>query len=884
MKKIRNLSVKGKILVTTCLVVLAAIIGFSVINFNRYQTNAIREMTDILHANYVLTTGVSNTILEYTAAKLNTIHDLPQVQAVVRGGDVEESNATLLALHRNINYRVSREDGGTALLYNNIQVFNSDFQLISSANPSPMQDARTSPNTENLRQAQMGNPWVSNITISPVTGLAQFWYSRPIMDGNQFLGMIVIPTNTLPFGHFMNRNATERYNIHIAIADPMGTIFYASRDEYMGENISALGNIPLNTLTTMTSPFTGIDKYTYVTVDPLLGWTIINSVDYGDVDNILIAALVSVIPTVLGLMAGASVMIIVFINILKRLTGIVGAAKEVAAGNISISLNTDSADEIGQLSRAFSEIVSSMNTLEDCFLEGDKQHTRGNVLYKLEDSRLKGAFSGILARANNIADEFLSIFDVLTEPLLIVSPVFKLIYANKTVSEMTGIKQSEIVGMQVNNLLNWDLAGHTAMDKAIRMRVPQHGTNMQLQFFGGKKYNFDFNCAPFESDGNVACILVSMADTSEIREMQKHTDKLNAYRNERSEKLNKTIVSAFERGNLSVNIEKSDYDADTKEIALEQEAVEKVIQNATGTIKSYVDEITNTLREIGNNDFTVGINRSYIGDFSSIRDSIGMITGSVSGLITEIKSTASRLELGAGQIADSTQTLMTNIDQGAASMSEVRRAVDILTEKTQKSAESAKSANGLSDKVQLVANEGSQHMRDMSAVMEEIKQSSEDIAKVADIIEEIASQTNLLALNASVEAARAGEHGRGFMVVAEEVRSLAGRSSNAARDASEMITKSLARVDEGVAKSEQTAAALDEIVKATSSVSKAVSNIAQVSGEQADEISRIQHSMEAIHRGTTDNANTVQNNASVSQELSNHANMLSSLVGRFKTR
>ncbi|MCL2604971.1 MAG: methyl-accepting chemotaxis protein [Defluviitaleaceae bacterium] len=884
MKRIKNLSVKGKILITTCLVVLAAIISFSVINFNRYQTNAIREMTDILHANYVLTTGVSNTILEYTEAKLNTIHDLPQVQAVVRGGDVEESNATLLALHRNINYRVPREDGGTALMYNNIQVFNSDFQLISSANPSPMQDARTSPNTENLRQAEMGNSWVSNVTISPVTGLAQFWYSKPIMDGSQFLGMIVIPTNTLPFGHFMNRNASDRYNINIAIADQAGTIFYASRDEYMGNNIEALGDVPFNTLMTLTSPFTGIDKYAYVTVDRNLGWTVINFIDYVDVDNILVAALISVIPTILGLMAGASVMIIVFISILKRLTGIVGAAKEVAAGNISVNLRTDSADEIGQLSRAFSEIVSSMNTLEDCFLEGERQHSRGNVLYKMEDSRLKGAFSGILTRANNIANEFLLSFDVLTEPFIYLDNDCKVLYVNKIVGELTGKQSKDIIGIHINDLVNGDLAGHPSIRSALQLGIPQHGTDLQLELSPGKIYDFEFGCAPFAVNGVVACLLVFMVNTSHIREMQKLTDKLNAYRNERSEKLNKTIVSAFERGNLSVNIEKSDYDNDTREIALEQDAVEKIVQNATGTIKSYVDEITKTLREIGNNDFTVSISRPYIGDFSSIRDSIGMITGSVSGLITEIKSTASHLEMGAGQIAGSTQTLMSNIDEQAASMSEVRRAVDILTDKTQKTAESARSANGLSGKVQDVANEGSQHMRDMSAVMEEIKQSSEDIAKVADIIEEIAFQTNLLALNASVEAARAGEHGKGFMVVAEEVRNLAGRSSNAARDASEMITKSLARVDDGVAKSEQTAAALDEIVKATSSVSKAVSNIALVSGEQADEISRIQHSIEAIHQGTTDNANAVQNSASVSQELSNQANMLTSLVGRFRTR
>ncbi|MCL2400553.1 MAG: methyl-accepting chemotaxis protein [Defluviitaleaceae bacterium] len=215
-------------------------------------------------------------------------------------------------------------------------------------------------------------------------------------------------------------------------------------------------------------------------------------------------------------------------------------------------------------------------------------------------------------------------------------------------------------------------------------------------------------------------------------------------------------------------------------------------------------------------------------------------------------------------------------------MSEVREAVDILTDKTQKNAADAKSANELSEQVQVVANIGSQYMRDMSEVMEEIKLSSAEIAEVASIIETIALQTNLLAINASVEAARAGEHGRGFSVVADEVRNLAGRSAKAARETAEMISKSLSRVDEGVAKSIETTEALQKIVKVTVNVTDVISNIADASNEQAEEIIKIQNNMEAIHRNASDNTSAVQSNASISEELSSQANMLMSLVDRFK--
>jgi len=237
-----------------------------------------------------------------------------------------------------------------------------------------------------------------------------------------------------------------------------------------------------------------------------------------------------------------------------------------------------------------------------------------------------------------------------------------------------------------------------------------------------------------------------------------------------------------------------------------------------------------------------------------IRDESGHIsTFMVFGYeITQLVKAQKLSEEMAEQISRTTREQMASFENQAATMHEVRGAVGSLTEKTRKNAEDAQSANILSGRVQEAANTGTQHMQDMSTVMEEIKRSSAEIAKIAVIIQSIASQTNLLALNASIEAARAGEHGKGFSVVADEVRNLAGQSAKAARDASEMIVKSIKRVDEGVEKSGQTAEALRNIVEMTADVAIVIANINNASKEQASEISKIQNIMEDIYRSTPD--------------------------------
>jgi len=240
---------------------------------------------------------------------------------------------------------------------------------------------------------------------------------------------------------------------------------------------------------------------------------------------------------------------------------------------------------------------------------------------------------------------------------------------------------------------------------------------------------------------------------------------------------------------------------------------------------------------------------------------------------------ASQVVAAAGQVSASSQSLAEGSSEQAASIEETSSSLEEMASMTRRNADNARNANDLAKQAREAADKGAGDMQTMSAAMEAIKVSSNDISKIIKTIDEIAFQTNILALNAAVEAARAGEAGMGFAVVADEVRSLAQRSAAAAKETADKIEGAIAKTGQGVEINSKVAAALNDIVAKVRQVDELVTEVANASREQTEGITQINTAVGQMDKVTQSNASNAEESAAAAEELNAQAGVLKQSVG-----
>ncbi len=243
----------------------------------------------------------------------------------------------------------------------------------------------------------------------------------------------------------------------------------------------------------------------------------------------------------------------------------------------------------------------------------------------------------------------------------------------------------------------------------------------------------------------------------------------------------------------------------------------------------------------------------------------------VGKIITRLTQGAGQLNHSSGEITASSQLLADGASQQAAALEETSASLEELSSMTKRNAENAQQANDLAKQTCTAADKGVADMQTMSAAMDAIKASSDDIAKIIKTIDEIAFQTNILALNAAVEAARAGEAGLGFAVVADEVRNLAQRSAQAAKETAAKIEGAIARTGQGVEINQKVAETLNEIVTKARQVDELAAEVANASHEQTQGITQINSAVGAMDKVTQSNAAGAEESAAGAAELNAQA-------------
>jgi methyl-accepting chemotaxis protein len=308
------------------------------------------------------------------------------------------------------------------------------------------------------------------------------------------------------------------------------------------------------------------------------------------------------------------------------------------------------------------------------------------------------------------------------------------------------------------------------------------------------------------------------------------------------------------------------------------------INEAVSEISQGIQELNTATKHLSQGDLAYSMTRTFSGDLKTLQDNLQHAVSQLNDSMTQVINTSSEVAQGTFEISQGNDNLSERTQSQAASLEETASAVEQITSTVQQTSDHAQRAHQLATETMKLANDGRQVMQDSVESMSRIQESSERISDIIALIDSIAFQTNLLALNAAVEAARAGEHGRGFAVVAGEVRSLAGKSSDAANDIRKLIDEVVAKVNQGASQLNETNDAFDKINHGVQTVTEIVAEITVSAREQATGIGQVNQAISQLDSAVQQNAALVEETAANASHLTEQAIKLQQDVSGFQVK
>jgi len=301
-------------------------------------------------------------------------------------------------------------------------------------------------------------------------------------------------------------------------------------------------------------------------------------------------------------------------------------------------------------------------------------------------------------------------------------------------------------------------------------------------------------------------------------------------------------------------------------------------------ISKPIGELVSVAEAIADGDLDVAIEVKTKDEIGTLSVAFLRMADNLNEVMTNFNTASEQVASGSRQVSASSMALSQGATEQASSIEELTASIEEISAQTMLNAQNASQASELAEAARENAIQGNQQMKEMLQAMEEINDASGNIFRIIKVIDEIAFQTNILALNAAVEAARAGQHGKGFAVVAEEVRNLAARSANAAKETTVMIEGSIKKVEGGTKIANDTASALNRIVEGVSKATNLVAEIATASNEQALGINQINEGIMQVSSVVQVNSATSEESAAASEQLTSQAEMLRDQINKFKLK
>ena len=555
-------------------------------------------------------------------------------------------------------------------------------------------------------------------------------------------------------------------------------------------------------------------------------------------DAVFLSILIAIIAIIVVSLAS------VFINGKIISTPVKRATRDIDAlsrGEIQINtINTKSEDEIGQLTRSTAKTASAIRNLINDLEELMHHRSQGNMEKRFNPANYEGAFALLVTQLNDNFDNDASydkmIFEVLEsytvgdfETTLPAFPGDRAAYNNILNGLQTNLNE---IGVQTKSLLSNALEGE----------------------------------------------LHTRADASKLSGTW--ADMLNNL-NHLMESVSRPIDEAM---GVLTKMAKGEWpymQGDYKGVFLD---IKTSMNKTSEAISGYVKEISNVLTQLSRDNFDVSVSGNFQGEFVIIRKSLDELIDKFNHIINSISGTAGEISQRSQQITTSSEDISIGSASQASAAQQLSASIDILSENIRRNMLTTKEVGELSNASRETVTLGNTHMQNMLTAMDAISEASNNISTIMQSIDGIAFQTNLLALNAAVEAARAGEHGKGFAVVADEVRTLAGRSEEAAKESTSLLQNTIERVATGQKAATETAQTFEQILGNVNQVTSLISGIEQSTAEENEAIHQISQGIEQISNTILKNTAKSEEAASASKELADKAQTMDEMVKVYKVR